>query len=388
MDEREEPIFRDTLFHRKRKKGRWDVVDAPALPDVPIADTHAHLQLLPDPALSLARAGFYRLGFIELITDIAEDGTVLFDHLDEWTQQAEDVLRELADGEGDDDRGEGEGEGDEGDDGDARGEGEGEGGEGDGGDARDEGEGDGGDARDGTRADDADTADAHTDDARTADARDDDHPRLPHTRIACGVHPHNARLYDDEMEAHLKSLLNDERTSAIGEVGLDYHYDYSPRDVQRDVFRRQVQLAHELDVPIILHMREAHDDGFAILEEEGFPAAGTLLHCFNLDTTELERWVDSGCFVAFGGPLTFKKSDYVREAATHVPFDRLLTETDAPFMTPEPLRGTTCGPEHVVWTAEKLCEVRGATTDDERADLLAQLYENAVGLLDRDSRNG
>ncbi len=185
------------------------------------------------------------------------------------------------------------------------------------------------------------------------------------------------------MEARLVALLDDARVSAIGEIGLDYHYDLSPRDVQQQVFRRQVRLAKAAGLPVILHMREAHDDGFRILEEEGFPEAGTLLHCFNLDWAELARWVARDCYVAFGGPLTFKKSDYVREAATHVPLDRLLTETDAPYMTPEPLRGTTCGPEHVIWTADKMCEVRGAQTDEERATLLTQTYANALALLDR-----
>ena len=90
--------------------------------------------------------------------------------------------------------------------------------------------------------------------------------------------------------------------SAVGEIGLDYHYDLSPRETQREVFRAQIRLAKEAGLPIALHMREAHDDGFAILEEEGFPEAGTLLHCFNLDAAELFRWVEAGCYIAFGGP--------------------------------------------------------------------------------------
>lgn len=119
--------------------------------------------------------------------------------------------------------------------------------------------------------------------------------------------------------------------------------------VQREVFRAQIRLAKEAGLPIALHMREAHDDGFAILEEEGFPEAGTLLHCFNLDAAEVARWVEAGCYIAFGGPLTFKRADEVREAAKLVPADRLLTETDSPYMTPEPLRGTDWrpGPHHL-----------------------------------------
>lgn len=207
---------------------------------------------------------------------------------------------------------------------------------------------------------------------------------MPRVRIAVGVHPHNARLFDEAMQAQLRLLLHDERVSALGEIGLDYHYDLSPRDVQQEVFRQQIRLAKEAELPVVLHMREAHDDGFRILQEEGLPQAGVLLHCFNLDWAELERWVEAGCYVAFGGPLTFKRADEVRDAAARVPLERLLTETDAPYMTPEPLRGTTCGPEHVIWTAQRLTEVRGVADDDfAQRNLLIETAMNAVKLLDR-----
>lgn len=201
-----------------------------------------------------------------------------------------------------------------------------------------------------------------------------------------GCHPHNAKHYDDALEAVLRERLHDARVSALGEIGLDYHYDLSPREDQREAFRRQIRLAKEAGLPVILHMREAHDDGFAILEEEGFPEAGTLLHCFNLDAAEMARWVEAGCFIAFGGPLTFKRADDVREAARLVPVDRLLTETDAPYMTPEPLRGTTCGPEHVVFTAAVLADVRGLEGDrtPARWELMRQTRQNALALLDRE----
>lgn len=201
-----------------------------------------------------------------------------------------------------------------------------------------------------------------------------------------GCHPHNAQHYDDALEAVLRERLHDARVSALGEVGLDYHYDLSPREAQREAFRRQIRLAKEAGLPVVLHMREAHDDGFALLSEEGFPEAGTLLHCFNLDAAELARWVDAGCFIAFGGPLTFKKAEEVREAAKLVPADRLLTETDAPYMTPEPLRGTTCGPEHVAFTAAKLADVRSFEDlrTPARGEFLRQTYLNALGLLDRE----
>lgn len=207
---------------------------------------------------------------------------------------------------------------------------------------------------------------------------------MPRVRFATGCHPHNAKFYNDDLEQKLADRLADPRVSAVGEIGLDYHYDFSPREDQRMAFRRQIRVAKEAGLPIILHIREAHDEAFAILQDEGFPAAGTLLHCFNLDCAELKRWVEAGCYVAFGGPVTFKHADEVREAAARVPVERLLTETDAPYMTPEPLRGTTCGPEHVVFTAEKLCEVRGVPFGEEREAFLKKLLANAHELLDRD----
>lgn len=207
---------------------------------------------------------------------------------------------------------------------------------------------------------------------------------MPRVRFAVGCHPHNAKFYDDDLERALLDRLADPRVSAVGEIGLDYHYDFSPREDQREAFRRQIRVAKQAGLPVVLHIREAHDEAFAILQEEGFPEAGTLLHCFNLDWAELERWVEAGCHVAFGGPVTFKHADEVRDAAARVPEELLLTETDAPYMTPEPLRGVTCGPEHVVFTAEKLCEVRGLAFGEERETFLRRLLANAYALLDRE----
>ena len=206
---------------------------------------------------------------------------------------------------------------------------------------------------------------------------------IPHLRIAMGVHPHNAKLWDMRMEHTLMQRLADPRVCALGEVGLDYHYDLSPRAMQRGVFRRQVQLAKMAGLPLILHMREAHEEGLAILEDEGFPSNGVLLHCFNLDEEALVPWAEHGCYIAYGGPITFKKADEVRSGATKVARNLLLTETDSPYMTPEPMRGVDCGPAHVVFTAAKILEVLGAETQAEQEELLGQMYENALALLDR-----
>lgn len=202
-------------------------------------------------------------------------------------------------------------------------------------------------------------------------------------RITCGVHPHNASRYDETVEADLLELLANPRVSALGEIGLDYHYDFSPREDQRRVFRRQIQLAKRAGLPIALHVREAHAEALAILREEGVPAAGVLLHCCALDAAALRPWVEVGCYIAYGGQLTFKKFDGARAAARLVPVERLLTETDAPYLAPEPLRGSPCTPSHVVFTAACLAQVRGAAPGEERARLLSQVEENARRLLDR-----
>lgn len=313
MMEQDEPLFYDEHFRQKRKHDVWQIVTAPHA-FAPIADTHAHLDMLPDPGLSLARAGVHGVAFVETIVNPAEDDVTTFESFDEWSRKGELYVRQMG-----------------------------------------------------------------------SLCCGQAPYRLPKVRIGYGVHPHDAKSYSDEMEVAMEArILADARISAIGEIGLDYHYDLSERDVQREAFRRQLSLAKRLELPVLLHMRDAHDDGFAILEEMGFPEAGTLLHCYTLDEHELARWVEAGCYVAFGGALTFKRSDEVREAAKVVPLDRLLTETDAPYMTPEPLRGTRCGTEHVVFTAERLAEVRGFSGDsDERRAFYRQLYDNAVQLLDR-----
>ena len=153
--------------------------------------------------------------------------------------------------------------------------------------------------------------------------------QLPMTEIIIGCHPHNASAFDSSTQTLLVELLQQPKTAAVGEIGLDYHYDYSPRGVQQQVFREQIRLAKTQGLSISLHLREAHEDGLNILRQEGLPEAGALLHCFNLDYATLEPFLELGCKVAFGGPLTFKKSDDVRQAAARTAWDKIMTETDA-----------------------------------------------------------
>ena len=190
-------------------------------------------------------------------------------------------------------------------------------------------------------------------------------------------------MFDDAAEAQLRELLTRKEVGSLGEIGLDYHYDLSPRDVQRDVFRRQIRIAKEFGLPICLHIREAHDEALEILQTEGFPEAGTLLHCCSLSAEEIAPWIEADCYIAYGGALTFNNCEAAREGAKLVPLDRLLTETDAPYMAPVPLRGATCNPDMVLFTLDKLAEVRGMTSDRDRAQLQQQIAENANRLLNQ-----
>ena len=176
---------------------------------------------------------------------------------------------------------------------------------------------------------------------------------------AVGVHPHEATALDDAQLERIRRACASPRVVAVGEIGLDYHYDHSPRDVQQDAFRRQMRLARELGLPIVVHSREAEDDTARILVEEGAGALGGVLHCFTSGRALAERAVELGLHVAFSGILTFPSAADLRETAKALPLQSLLVETDAPFLAPIPHRGKTCEPAFVRRTAEMLAELRG-----------------------------
>jgi TatD DNase family protein len=176
---------------------------------------------------------------------------------------------------------------------------------------------------------------------------------------AIGVHPHDAKLFDDKAEARLRDLVRQsKRVIAWGEIGLDYHYDHSPREVQCDVFRRQLRIARELNLPVVIHSREANDDTVTILEEElrDYDRAG-VLHCFGGTLETARQALDLGFYVSFAGNLTFKKAEDLRDIARQLPLDRLLVETDCPYLTPVPFRGKRNEPARVVETGRCLAEI-------------------------------
>lgn len=308
------PAQIDEHFYKRKKNGSVQMVNAPHLL-TPLADSHAHVHMLADPALALARAGAHEVAFVETIVDVVEDGSAPFENLEGWTQKAELLVRQMG-----------------------------------------------------------------------SLCCGQAPYSVPRVRMACGVHPHNAKDWTVEVERTLVERLHDPRVSAVGEIGLDYHYDLSPRVDQLRVFARQLEIAREAELPVVLHAREAFDDAYDCMVKAGWNPAGVLLHCYTADAAEVGRWVDAGCFVAFGGALTFASSDAIREAIRQVPLSKLLLETDSPYMAPVPLRGEKCEPACVVFTADRaLGELLGeGATQAERARVLAATYENTLALLDRE----
>jgi TatD DNase family protein len=198
---------------------------------------------------------------------------------------------------------------------------------------------------------------------------------------AVGVHPHDAKLYDDTAEEHLVSLINSsKKVIAWGEIGLDYYYDHSPRDVQREVFVRQIRKARELNLPIIIHSRDADDETVDILQSEcsydGF--RGGIMHCFGGTPQMARDLMEIGFLISFAGNVTFKKAENLRDAARVVPLDKLLVETDCPFLTPLPFRGQRNEPARVVETAKFLAEFYGV----EFLDLARQTTQNFCSFFD------
>ena len=419
------PPEKDCGFYQRRKHDKWREVAPPDPPlEGPVADSHAHVHSLPDPAWELVRCAANNVRFICEICDPSEDTFDIPGDARKWQAAALEELQALALV---------------------------------------------------RRAEPSNPKETQAPQApRRAQASSSPGllgqaasleeaqalnciqvrsfpqlsgqstsktPDLPIMRITAGVHPHNAKLYDDEVEKLLMKWLEAPETVIVGEIGLDYHYDLSPRDVQRKVFRRQIQIAKELDMPISLHLRggdpepassvdrgsagsqhqtegpeavragetpvsasglapasepnaaerpapastieppaltysNAHREAFEILQEVGFPSRGTILHCCALPPEELQPWVDAGCYIAYGGTLTFKTADAAREGARIVPADQLLLETDSPYMAPEPMRGAACTPAHVIFSAARLAEIRGIAPGPDRERFLAQLMEN------------
>ena len=182
---------------------------------------------------------------------------------------------------------------------------------------------------------------------------------------AIGTHPHDARLYDDRAEEKIKTLIQSERVIAWGEIGLDFHYDNSPRDVQVAVFKRQLRAARECNLPVVIHTREAESETIEILKSDYADAKRRgVFHCFSGSIDLARKAIELGFMMSFSGIVTFKKAGDLRAVAKEVPLDRLLIETDCPYLSPIPYRGKRNEPAHVVEVARCLAGIHDVAIED------------------------
>ena len=173
---------------------------------------------------------------------------------------------------------------------------------------------------------------------------------------AVGVHAHEAEEATEEDMSEIEKLYGDKKVVAVGEIGLDYHYDFSPRERQLEIFERQLILANKLNLPVIVHDREAHEDTMNLLKK--YKPKG-VVHCFSGSAEMAKEIVKLGMYIGIGGAVTFKNAKKPVEVVEYLPLDRLLLETDAPYMTPVPFRGQRCDSSHIAYTAEKIAEIKG-----------------------------
>ena len=177
---------------------------------------------------------------------------------------------------------------------------------------------------------------------------------------AVGVHPHDAKSLDDRTLEALRELSKHPKVVAIGEMGLDFYRDLSPRSIQKSAFEKQLRLAEDVGLPVIIHDREAHEDTLKILRQHSDQARG-VMHCFSGDTDFADECIDMGLYISFTGPVTYPKSHQLREVVAHVPWDRFFVETDCPYLTPQFRRGKRNEPSYVKAVAKKIAEIRRTT---------------------------
>lgn len=192
---------------------------------------------------------------------------------------------------------------------------------------------------------------------------------------AVGIHPHDAEGFKEEDLDELRELSKDERVVAIGEIGLDYYYDNSPREIQKEVFRKQLQLSHELDLPVIIHTRDAMGDTYDILKEFEGRVRG-VMHCYTGSIEMAEKFMKLGFYISIAGPVTFKNAVNVREMAKQIPLEKLLIETDSPYLAPVPNRGKRNDPTNVRYVADMLANLKEIQIDK----IIEHSRENTVKL--------
>ena len=178
-----------------------------------------------------------------------------------------------------------------------------------------------------------------------------------------GIHPSDARSATEDSWAVLREQLAHPKVVALGECGFDYYHDTSFNDIQRVVFERQLEIAKEMDMPIVVHMRDSVDDVYRMLKEKGQGLSG-VIHCYSGDVKMMQKFLDLGFYIGLDGPVTFKNAHDVHEVAKAVPINRLVIETDAPYLTPAPYRGKRNEPAYVSYVAERIAELKGMSYED------------------------
>ncbi len=212
--------------------------------------------------------------------------------------------------------------------------------------------------------------------------------RYPNIFASVGIHPHDAREADESAIAELKTMIsNSQKVVAVGEIGLDFYRDRSPRDVQRLAFRRQIALAREVHLPIIVHDRDAHEEVLRILREESADEVGGVLHCFSGDAAMARACLELGFLLSFPGTITYPKNNAAREVVRSIPIDHLLVETDCPYLAPQTFRGRRNEPAYVRHTAEMIADIKGLTVDDvARITTLNAFRLFGIGDIDQTTR--
>ena len=188
--------------------------------------------------------------------------------------------------------------------------------------------------------------------------------KYPNVYGVVGVHPHEASHFDENTLPTLAGMLAETRIVGVGEIGLDYYYDHSPREAQRDVFTHQLDFAYEQGVPAVFHIRDAHGDTIDLFRAYRSRLPAGVLHCYTGSVESAREYLGMGFYISFSGSVTFKNAHNLQEVAQFVPLDRLLVETDSPYLTPVPMRGQRNEPAYVRYVAEKIAQLRGITVEE------------------------
>lgn len=191
--------------------------------------------------------------------------------------------------------------------------------------------------------------------------------QYPEVYLTLGWHPTEAGSYNNEVEAYLQKVLKHDKVVALGEIGLDYHWMEDPKETQIAVFKRQIELSKDLDLPFVVHTRDALEDTYQVIKEAGLGPRGGIMHSFSGSLEEAERFVDLGMMISFSGVVTFKKATDIQEAAKGLPLDKILVETDAPYLAPVPKRGKENKTAYTRYVVEKIAELRGISVEEVAA---------------------